>query len=127
MTLPGGKDKDMDIEKSISATDLERWEEKLIARESELHDWAGEIQEREKQVREDEKKARERAKVNRTDYLFEAINRDNHKLVLSSDLPPVVQVVQGRKEKAGDGLGELFAFAVALLAFTAFLVLAALK
>ncbi len=70
--------------KDPTVSELMEWEE-------ELNKHQREILERERAVQLAEQHLADRPDVERTDYLFDKINRDNRKMFV--EVPPVVQIV----------------------------------
>jgi hypothetical protein len=74
-----------------SINELERREKALDEREAGLNAYAREIQERERDVKVAEDRIATRADIERDDYLFDRINRDNRKN-REPDPPVVIHV-----------------------------------
>lgn len=72
--------------------DLEKKEKELASMEEELQGYAREIQERERAVQAAEERITRRADIDRTDYLFDSINR--HQMTCK---PVVVEVPTPQK------------------------------
>lgn len=81
-----------DKEKNTKIDDLSAWEEELNKHERE-------ILERERAVMLAEQNIAKRPDVEQTDYLFDRINADNRKMVLS--VPPVIQIAPQQTDHVG--------------------------
>ena len=105
-----------DKEMKTKIDDLSTWEEELNKHERE-------ILERERAVMLAEQNIAKRPDVEQTDYLFDRINADNRKMVLS--VPPVIQISPPSVQHT-DMLTTIMA-ALAAVASTLTLVLTALR